>query len=214
MAAMGVLKKYPFLDERTSYFLLVASLVVVAIGAVSLVYAIATVLEPVHRVAGLVSAAVLGAVLASLFGIGVASHFYKLHIPREDLRAETRYVAEHRRPHDVIVVDYAASYGFAYYWPHPRLTFRPNSTGQAFEVRVRGVRAVYVQQRTADAALSALDEAVGLWRAAPRGSRLYIVRTHLNGYDVRNWNAAFDTLHVTPRTIVTGREHPLVITKQ
>jgi hypothetical protein len=211
MALIGRLHKYPFLDERTSHFLLVSSLVVVAIGAVALIYAIATMLERVHRFAGWASGVALGAALASLFGVGVAAHLYELNIPREDVRTETRYVAAHRRPNDVILVDYAANFGVAYYWPHPHLAFRHNQSGQAFEVHVVGIRAVYVEHRTADATLSGLREAVRLWRAAPRGSRLFIVRTHVDDRDRRNWNDAFATLQVKPETIPIGIEKPLVV---
>ena len=211
MAVLGRLKTYPFLDERTSHFLFVSSLVVIAIGAVALVGTIATMLERVNRVVGLVSAVATAAVLASLFGAGVAPYFYKPHVPHEDLRAPTRYVAAHRGPHDVVLVDYAASYGLAYYWPHAHLTFRPNQTGQAFEVHVVGIQAIYVKHRNADGILSGLQDAVRLWRAAPRGSRLFIVRTHLDIYDVRAWTAAFETLHVKPTSIPVGIEHVLVV---
>jgi hypothetical protein len=211
MALLGRLKKYPFLDERTSHFLFVSSFVVVAIGAIATVYAIGTMLEQVNRVAGQVSVVVMAAVLASLFGIGVAPYLYGFNIPYEGLRTQTRYVAAHRGPHDVVLVDYAASYGLAYYWPHAHLAFRPNQSGLAFEVDVVGIRAVYVRHRTAEDKLAGLRDAMRLWHAAPRGSRLFIVRTHLSSGDVRDWSAAFETLHVKPTPIPVGAQHVLVV---
>jgi len=214
MAGLGWLKKYPFLDERTSHFLLVSSLVVVAIGAIAVVYAIATMLGRVNRVAGRVAAVAMAAVLASLFGIGVAPYVYGFNIPNEGLRTQTRYVAAHRSPHDVVLVDYAASYGLAYYWPHAHLAFRPDQSGIAFEVHVTGIQAVYVKHRTAEDKLSGLRDAIRLWHAAPRGGRLFIVRTHLSSGDVRDWTAAFDTLHVKPTPIPVGTQHVLVVAGQ
>jgi MFS family permease len=214
MALMGRLSKYPFLDERTSHFLLITSLVVVAIGAVATVFAIGTMLARVNRIVAWVSCGALALVLASLFASGVGPYLYDLHIPHEDLRAQTEYIAAHRHAGDVILVDYTASFGLAYYWPHPRLEFRSNQTGQAFEVHVEGIRAVYVKERTAGGALSGLERAVRMWRAAPAGSRLFIVRTHVDIFDVKNWQAAFDRLHLRPKPVPVGIEQPLVLTKR
>ena len=61
MAIIGRLERYPFLDLRTSQFLLVSSVFVVALGAVGVVLAVGRVVSMVARPLGVVAAVVVGA---------------------------------------------------------------------------------------------------------------------------------------------------------
>ncbi len=212
IALLSRLHKYPFLDERTSTFLLVCSLVVVVIGIVALVDAVTRLLSHLHPWAGRLAAVAVAATLVSLYLVGASVHFYEFEpTASENVRAETRYVGAHRRPTDVVLVDNAATYGFSFYWPHGGLAFRHNDSAEGYVVRVLGIPSVYVPARNAAAVLASLREAVGLWRRAPAGSRLYIVRTHLTGSDVNGWHAAFQTLGLKPHAIAVGVEDLLVL---
>jgi len=208
MALAARLRRYPFLDLRTSHFLLVSSLVVCTIGAAGLVYVLA---QFDRRVGGAVGGAI-GAVLVAIFVAGNASHVHDLKIPYEDARGQTEYVAAHRRAHDVILVNQAGSFAFAYYWPHGRIVTGPApALAQNFLAYVDGLDALYATGRTDAAVLTALRTATDRLQAAGPDSHLFIVRSHLNGNELLAWRRAFATLHLHPRTIHTGVEQLLEI---
>jgi hypothetical protein len=193
------LRRYPFLDQRTSHFLLVSSLVVCAIGAAGIVRAASR----WRRELG----GVISIVLAVTFVLGVRSHIRQLNIPHEDARAQTAYVAAHRAPDDVILVNQAGAYAFSYYWPHGSIaTPINNEMATGFFAEVDGLDAVYASGRTDATVLAALREATGRLRAAGPGSRMFIVRSHLNRAEVVAWSNAFATFDLHPRSIHTGVE--------
>ena len=201
---MARVRWYPFLHLRTSHFLLVSSLVVGAIGAAGVVQA----LYQWNGLSGIVAALVL----AGLFTAGFASHIDKLQIVSEDVRSQTTYVAAHRVADDVILVNDAASFGFAYYWPHDAISTKADDSGQGFRARVRGLGALYVPRgRTDGVALKALREALDHWRTGGPGNRLFIIRSHVIGAEVTAWSHAFAALDVHPRSIAVGSEVLLVI---
>ena len=97
MALIGRLRRYPYLDLRTSQFLLVSSLLVVVLGAVGLVGA-ARALPPVRGHAiGAGAAGVVAVALAVLFTAGCVHYIRQLNIPSEDVRSETFAVAAQQR---------------------------------------------------------------------------------------------------------------------
>ena len=98
----------------------------------------------------------------------------------EDVRSPTLAVADRRTADDVILVSSSARYGFSYYWPHGHVVFHSDTSGQGFWPEVSGLGAIYARGRTNDDVLAALRTAVERWHAAPAGSRLLIVRTHVS----------------------------------
>jgi hypothetical protein len=206
MIVMGWLKRYPFLDLRTSNFLLVSSLIVVVIGAIGLVMAV----QRLPIVTSSAAAVLVAAVMIVLFTIGFFGYLDRLHLPPEDVRSEVQVVAERLRPGDVILVDQAANFGFSYYWPHSHVTFRRDDSGQGFSTQVKGLGAIYVQGRTFDDVLGALREANTRLQKSGGQAHLYIVRTHLSGGDVANWHRAFATLGLDPRLERVGND-PLAV---
>ncbi len=211
MAVIGRLRRYPYLDLRTSQFLLVASLIVVALGAVGLVGA-ARGLPPVRGAEiGTVTAGVASVVLAALFTIGFVHHVRELNIPAEDVRSETFAVSAKYRAHDVVLVNESANFGFSYYWPHGHMTFHHDDSGQGFGTQVSGVDAVYIASRTYADIAHGLREAVDRWRRAGTGSHLYIVRTHLSSVEEASWQRAFTSVGVTPRVDPVGSDPLLVV---
>lgn len=206
MMVVGRLRKYPFLELRTSQFLLVTSLAVVAIGAVALVRVAKA---RVH----LVVALGLAAVLAVLFIAGSAEYVRDIAIARENIKAQTEYVAEHRQPGDVILVSDLGNFGFAYYWPHGRVVLHRDKSGAGFRARVAGVDAVYARDRTYRGIRAALEEAMRRWRGPDGGGRLFIVRTHLNVAEIAGWHRAFAELALSPVRAFEASEPLLVVSR-
>ena len=125
VVAASAARKYPFGDLRTSTFWLVTAplLMAVAVAAAARLAARAD-----RRAPAVVAAAALAV------WVPVTSPYIRTHlIPNENVRAEVDYLNAHLRPGDVVIVDYAASYGFAYYWPranpsYPRDTWARTCT--------------------------------------------------------------------------------------
>jgi hypothetical protein len=204
MVLAARLRRYPFLDLRTSHFLLVTSLVVCAIGAAGL----AQVASRWNRALG----GIIAVGLVAGFVVGNASHVPELKIPREDARSQAEYVARHRKPNDVILVNQAGAYSFAYYWPDGVIsTPEDDQLSQGFSAQVRGLDALYASGRNDADVLAVLRQADDRLRAAGPPRHLYIVRSHLNKAEVFAWRRAFVTLDLHPRSVHTGIEQLLVV---
>ncbi len=204
MVVIARLQKYPFLDLRTSQFLLVSSLLVVAIGAVGLVRLAGTRLK-------LAGGVVWAVVLAVFFTAGCVKYVNHTAIAQEDVRSQTEYVAAHRTAHDVILVNGSGNFGFAYYWPHGHVVLKRDNSGAGFRGRLAGVNAVYATDRTNAAVEAALREAIRRSHGPDGDGRIYIVRTHLNGGELTAWRQAFADLGVHPVKLGVGGEPLLVI---
>jgi hypothetical protein len=212
MAAMGRLRRYPYLDLRTSHFLFVASLVVVAIGAVGFLQLISEARSVFRGDSGAVIAVVVGGAMAVLFTLSFAREVDKLAIPNENVRAPTLAVAERRTARDVVLVSSAGTFGFSYYWPDGSVVFRDDTSGQGFRPELSDVPAIYARGRTYKEILAALSTAVDRWRAAGGDSRLFIVRTHVGRAETDAWHRAFRELDLHPHTDPVGSD-PLLILK-
>ncbi len=202
MALVGRLQRYPFLNQRTSHFLLVSSLVVVALGAVGVV-------EYARRKGGRNFARVLSAVLAVVFAIGAVGSVHRLALPDDDIRTETRAVATRVQSNDVVIVSKAADFGFAYYWPHGHLTFHHDQSAQTFRAQPAGLHAVYLTGRTDKDVLAGLRAAADLRYRT--GGRIYIVRAHNSTSEVIAWRRAFAALGMKPRVAQAGSDPLLVV---
>jgi hypothetical protein len=211
MIVVGRAQRYPFLDQRTSHFLLVASLVVVALGAVGLVGALSRLWLTTRPLLGTGIAAVVAITLAAVFFVDFHPYVRVLNVPFEDVRSETLAVAARRQRNDVVLVNSAGNFGFGYYWPHAHLTFHTDDSGQGFAAQVTGIGAIYAGGRDYAHIAAAVGQAVDRLRASPPGSRLYIVRTHMDLADADLWQEAFDAHHLVPREDVVGIEPVLVL---
>jgi hypothetical protein len=120
LVVLGFAGAYPFLERRTAIFYAALLTVTAAAGLATLVR-----LGLAHRataplaVAGLVVAGVLLAPGWVRAGRG--------DIPGEDVKAQVADVLARGRPGDPVLVTFAASFSFAYYWPD-RPTFVPTPT--------------------------------------------------------------------------------------
>jgi hypothetical protein len=182
MLVVSAAKKYPFLDLRTSTFLIAVTVAVAAIG----VAGVCSLLRPWFRgtlAAGLAALAVAG------FVIGAHPYVRSHNIPHEDVRDQARYVASHAARGDVIVVNLNSNWGFAYYWP----TGVPGR--RADPAVLQGYEAYFPDQpdivvaRTRDSAGvdAALSQAVARQHTC---GRIWLVRTHVTAAEELAWITA------------------------
>jgi hypothetical protein len=182
MLAVSAAKKYPFLDLRTSTFLIAVTVAVAAIG----VAGVCSLLRPRFRgtlAAGLAALAVAGFVVQ-------AQPYVRSHdIPHEDVRDQVRYVAAHFARGDVIVVNLNSNWGFAYYWPTGVPARRTDAAVlQGYEAYFPGQPDIVVA-RTRDSAGvdDALSQAVARQHAC---GRIWLVRTHVTAAEQLAWITA------------------------
>jgi MFS family permease len=190
VAVIARARLYPFLDLRTSHFLLVSTLVIAAIGVAALIQLAYQWWRPAGAIV-----AIVGLVL---FVAGARPSIDKLDIPTEPAREQAQFVVAHRTPNDVVLVNSSGAFGFAYYWPAGVTTRLDNNVGQGFRAEAKHLDAVYAQGRTNDTVLDALRQAVNRWRAEPKGSRLFIVRSHVSDAEAQAWKLAFAQLGLHP----------------
>jgi hypothetical protein len=184
MLAVSALRKYPFLDLRTSTFLIVITIVVAAIG----VAGVCVLARPLLR--GAPSAALAAVALAAF--VTQAQPSIRAHlIPTEDVRDQATYVGANSGPDDVIIVNLNSNWSFAYYWPTGTPARRADSAvlqGYVayFPAQPRIIVATGRDTRGVAAAMAdALAEA-----AQHPGARVWLIRTHVSPTEETAWHAA------------------------
>jgi len=193
MLVVSAAKKYPFLDLRTSTFLIVVTVAVAAIG----VAGVCSLLRPWFRgtlAAGLAAVAVAG------FVIGAQPYVRSHDIPNEDVRDQALYVAAHAARGDVIVVNLNSNWGFAYYWPTGVPGRRADSAVlQGYEAYFPGQPDIVVA-RTRDSAGvdAALSQAVARQHAC---GRIWLVRTHVTAGEQLAWITALRQEKLTATSV-------------
>ncbi|MDT4938207.1 MAG: hypothetical protein QOG80_1878 [Pseudonocardiales bacterium] len=184
MPVVSMLHRYPYLDVRTSTFLLVVSEVVAAIGVVGIGVAVRRWL----RVWGAVGLAVAAVVALT---IGSARFARTQTVPLENVAQQVDYVNTHRAPGDVIVVNGASTFSFAYYWRPDQPTIEPSrqSVQKYLNGYPRQPGIVMIDGRTCAAVSGGL--ATGLRQiAAVPGTKLWLIRTHVNTNEAACWYQA------------------------
>jgi hypothetical protein len=191
--AISGARKYPLFSVRASAFLLVLGTVLAAVAVAGLC--------AVLRRRSAVAAIALAGLAAALFVAGNA-HYARQHtIPNQDVRAQADFVATHRQPNDVILVNLGSNWGFGYYWRQDRLSRRRDSNVlQSYEVVFPDQpRIVVAAQRDGPGVRAALTTAVNRARGLGAG-RIWLIRTDVNRDEVSAWRAAFqaERLQATP----------------
>jgi hypothetical protein len=212
MGIIGRLETYPFLDLRTSQFLLVTSMFVVALGAVGIVIAVGQLPFWAGKPVGVVAGALVGGALAVYFAIGFVPHLRDLNIPGEDVRTETQAVANHLRPNDVLVVNQTGNFGFSYYWPHAQIAFHRDHSGQGFATKVVALsNALYVPTRDDVDVRETLSRAVARWKRSGPDSRLFIMRSHVTRQEEKAWQHALGDFGLVDDELVIKAGDPLLV---
>jgi hypothetical protein len=203
MIVLGIARRYPFLDMRTSFFLLVTTLVFGVIGVMSLISVLGQ-----H----LVRQVPLSMLVMLLLLVAAHTSIRAYYRPPEDPRAQAHYVAAHLGPEDVILVSEHANWGFAYYWPrHDRRRYvRDSTVAAAFVVHVDGIGATYIAGRNPRAIRTALQDAIAQWRRNGANGRIWIVRSHIIAAERESWGVALRQLELRPAEI-PGMEEPVLV---
>ncbi|MET7402729.1 hypothetical protein ABZS66_55535 [Dactylosporangium sp. NPDC005572] len=200
--AAGLASLYPLLDQRTSHYLLVT---VVAVAGIGVVYATSWVARDV---------VVAGLLVAALTLYAAANRAALVHqpapgAPAEDVRAQVTFVAGHRGPGDVVLVNFSGQYGFAYYWDRDRPLLRrggPMATGWYVEYPA-DARILIAGGRDAGAVGAAVSDAE---RLAGACGRIWLVRSHVNPDEADAWRTAL--LRRDVQVVPVGPEPVAVVT--
>ena len=201
--AASALRKYPFGDLRTSTFWLVSVPVLMAIGVACVIRLLARIDRPVALVA---AAACLAVWVGTTFSY-VRSHT----LPPEDVYAEVQYLDSHMRPGDVVIVSFAASFGFAYYEPGINASYvaDPVSPNDRLPVYPNVPWLIEMHNRRATDVAGALASARSeLTAEGSRATgRIWIVRSHLAATEALAWQADLAgkdvaTIHVGPEPLL------------
>jgi hypothetical protein len=175
--------KYPFGDVRTSTFWLVTAPLLMAVAVAAAAHLTARI---DRRVPLVVTAAAL-----AIWVPATDNHIRAHQLPNEDVHAEVTYLDNHFQHGDVVIVSYAASYAFAYYYP-PTPSFRIDSVGPNGHLPAypgAGWIIVMPNRRGVDVA-NALAAARAKIAAEPPGARgrIWIIRSHLGTTEIRAWH--------------------------
>jgi len=191
LISLSATKKYPLLDARTSAFLIVIVVVVAAIGVVGLC---------VLLLRWSTAAAMAIAVAATAVFVAGAFHDVRAHtigVEGENIRAQTNFVAAHRAPNDVILVNLTSTWGFAYYWNRGHLAWRST------EVLPMSWLATFPTQReiVVTSGRKLKDVRAALQRALATAKRtnaahIWVVKTHVSVNEKRAWHIAFQKMHI------------------
>jgi hypothetical protein len=197
--AASAARKYPFGDLRTSTFWLVTAPLLMAV-AVAAAGRLAARLD--RRAPLVVAAAALAAWVPSTDAY-IRSHL----IPNEDVHSEVAYLDAHFRHGDVVIVSYAASYAFAYYYPllQPSFPSGDGPNGHVVAYPSAPWMVVMTSRRAVDVA-NALATARAKIAAEPSGTRgrIWIIRSHLTRTEIRAWHRDLAGDRVT--RIAVGRD--------
>ena len=203
MLILGLLDRYPFLDQRTSHFLLVLTVVVVAIGVADIAFRLAAVRQMLG-VVFLVAA-------AAVYFAGTSEYVGRPTIPDEDVRSQVRYLEQNASAGDTILVSVLGGYGFAYYWDlDDPVFFDTTKFATGFGVGYQDDDIIIASGRSFEEVDDALARAIDQSMAAQSSGRLWLVRTHINGTEAAAWSRALDERTLEFELINTGTE-PLTL---
>jgi hypothetical protein len=116
------------------------------------------------------------------------------HIPYEDVRDQVNYVASHRGPDDLVVVNAGASYAYGYY---AKPTFGiVKSTGIGFSIVYPSAdRTIALIYRQPVDVRMAFTQAWSIVQEHP-GARLWVVLSHVTASEMTAWDAELTPHHV------------------
>jgi hypothetical protein len=184
----GLAKIYPFGDIRTSTFWIAMVPLLMAIAVAATAHWLGR-HGPAR--AGVWVPVVLTAVALAAW-TGANRPYIRSHaIDNEDVRTSVFFVEKQYRPGDVIIVNYASSYEFAYYYKTPPTGYVPDAgLADGFYPTYSGIPWIIVMNgRGASDVTAALSQAKAeLAREGARSTgRIWIIRTHLFTTEADAW---------------------------
>jgi hypothetical protein len=199
MTALGVLDRYPFLNRRTSHFLLMLTVAIAAIGVASLASDLS------HRWS-MLGPAVLVPALAFFFYM--ASPFVgSQSLPNEDVRSQTEYVEANLSIGDTVLVNASGMYGFAYYWNQDDPIFVPSDrVATGFVVDFTQDYLLIAKGRNQDQVDAALASALTSASEDASNGRVWLIRSHVSDDERAAWDSAFARAGVDVVLVTDGPE--------
>jgi hypothetical protein len=195
---LGAASRWPFLDERTSTYLLVLVVCLFAVAAAEVVGAVAQ-----RTTVALGTLAAVGLSLAYL--VGVRGFVRGDTLPRQDVEGQLEVVDGRFHRGDVILANMLAGYGIAYYgdvgW-HP---VRSNVVAVGWAPRWESTSIVVAGDSQLPAIEAALAEAES--RVAPDG-RVWLIRSHIGALEGEAWRTALAERRVE---VISGGSEPAAV---
>jgi hypothetical protein len=207
MVALGVLDKYPFLDQRTSHFLLLLTVAVSAVG-------ISGMAAGLHARWGPVGSFALVGMIAFVF-YAVSPFVGTSSIPNEDARSQAQYVETNFQSGDTILVNSPGRWAFAYYWDANDPVFAPNDrSATGYSVDYDEDQITIASGRTPPEIEDGLDAALGVASGQNASGRVWLVRSHMIASEVAAWEAVLDRTDIAVEVLAVGPEPLLLVTIQ
>ncbi|MDP9118282.1 MAG: hypothetical protein M3O28_13665, partial [Actinomycetota bacterium] len=181
MVVLAAARKYPFLDQRTSTFVFVVTIVVAAVGVVGICTLVMRWVTPL-------GAAALAATLVVTFTIHVEPEVRVQAIPVEDVQSPVDYIVAHRASQDVVLVNAIGNFAFAYYWPfgHPSATDSTLVLQRYLAVFPDQRQLVIARGRSLEAVADAVGAAETVASQHPQ-ARIWVIRSHLSSAEAGAW---------------------------
>ena len=185
--AASAMHFYPFLDPRTSTFLAVAVVLLMAIGIAGATAWLAR-RQPI----------VAGGLALVIVGLWIFANTASVRthpLPFADMRSPASYIEAHRRPGDTVVVSFSASWEFAYYARSAHATFVSTTvTPIGYRPVSRESQwMVFPRDRTPKEVVAALHLAR---TRAGRHGRVWVALSHLVGPEETKWRREIARLHM------------------
>lgn len=210
MVGLGLARRYPLLDGRTSNFFIIAVSFFAGISAFWLVAVTLRRLRPRPGTAGVLGqrsvAFAIGTVTLALLGLAVP--FLRAHpLPPYDTSHQAAYVESHLGPHDLVLFNNLASYQVALTWKLDRPSWCPDQsswTGYYIcypnSTRIRGFGPLSQAYHLIDAHLGEFP-----------GSRVWLIRSNvftdyepMEKYLFLHYRYQVINLPIQPAGVVTG----------
>ena len=217
--AASAARDYPFGDLRTSTFWLVTVPLLMAVAVATAGHLAG---EAARRASGdrgarwaLLVPLVAGALALAAWVPATDSYIRSHDIPNEDVHSQVTYLDSHFRRGDVVLVSYAASYAFAYYYSAtPSFPAGDGPNGHVVAYPTLPWMVVLPQRHPANL-IDGLAEARAKIAAEPAGARgrIWIIRSHQTRLEVRIWRQLLagqpvQVIRVGPDPILLYRYQP------
>lgn len=208
-------QSYPFGDERTSTFWLVLFPVLMAIAVASVPHGIGVGLgwlaggtggRPPRTGLRWLKWTLLPVIAVAATAVAI-NYYTRAVLPdanshvlaHDDPRSQVQYAMDHWRDGDVIIVDYGASYGFAYYFKDPATAYPPvpgNAAGWVPQYP-DDPHVIVLASRQPGEVGRAIVKARAILAAEPpdEHGRIWIVRNHAEPDERLAWRNAFIQLN-------------------
>ncbi|MGH8913283.1 MAG: hypothetical protein ACRDZM_02060, partial [Acidimicrobiia bacterium] len=193
---LGLLQRFPFLDNRTSHFLLVTFVVIAAVGVVHHIFELTA-----HSPASFAALTLVFSIIVATAWPNIRAH----SIPDEDVRSQIRYVEAEWLPGDVLLANQSGSFGVGYYLRAGSPAFVDSENlATGWMPRFDRQDIVFAKSRTEVGIANALDQALA--QVGANRGRLWIIRSHVVPFEAEFWHRVLTDRGLEPQLVAVGSE--------